>query len=148
MKRAEDCHLGKILCPGPMYLTVNKRVIDSLPEFKIVYFGVGKRNIVESRLYKGSPFLVETESIDKQPQGVKIYVTITSATKYRLETVGEIKVAKEKKFGARYSDYGFNFIINLRDPEHFTFRPEDSNKYYFSFAGSEDLASYYMGKLD
>ena len=37
---------------------LNKRVIDSLPEFRIVYFGVGRRNIVESRLYKNCPFIV------------------------------------------------------------------------------------------
>src|SRR5664280_2594543 len=127
---------------------LNKRVIDSLPEFKTVYFGVGKRNIVESRLYKGSPFLVKAESINRQPQNVKIYITITSATTYRLETIGKNKIAGNKKFGEKFSDFGFNFIISLRDPEHYAFRPEDSNKYYFSFAGSEDLASYYMGKLD
>src|SRR5512133_2085932 len=28
---------------------LNKRVIDSLPEFRTVYFGVGRRNFVESR---------------------------------------------------------------------------------------------------
>jgi capsular exopolysaccharide synthesis family protein len=128
--------------------SLNKRVMDSLPEFKIVYFGVGKRNIVESRLYKGSPFLVKTEAINRQPQNVKIYVTIISATTYRLETIGKNKITENKKFGERFSDYGFNFIISLRDPEHFAFRLEESNKYYFSFAGSEDLASYYLGNLD
>jgi capsular exopolysaccharide synthesis family protein len=127
---------------------LNKRVIDSLPEFKIVYFGVGKRNIVESRLYKDSPFQVKAEAIDYQPSIGKIYITITSAKTYLLESIGKTKIGQKQQFGDRYKEHGFNFIINLRDSKNFIFEPEKSNKYYFYFMRSEDLASYYMGKLD
>lgn len=127
---------------------LNKRVMDSLPEFGIVYFGVGKRNIVESQLYKRSPFQVTSEFRESQNPNVKIYITIISETSYILESIGNTTIEAKKKFGERVNDYGFNFIINLRNPEHYTFDEEESNKYYFSFARSEDLANRYMGKLE
>src|SRR5664280_1169899 len=42
--------------------SLNKRVIDSLPEFSVDYFGVGRRNIAETRLYKNCPFCIKTEA--------------------------------------------------------------------------------------
>jgi len=64
---------------------LNKRVIDSLPEFRIVYFGVGRRNIVESRLYKSCPFTVIAKSLDSQPAGIKASVRIISQTSFILD---------------------------------------------------------------
>ena len=62
--------------------SLNKRVIDSLPEFKVAYYGVGKRNIAETQLYKNCPFKVKSESIDVQPKNVKVNIIISSATTY------------------------------------------------------------------
>src|SRR5664280_1518934 len=47
--------------------SLNRRVIDSLPDFNTIYIGVGRRNIAETRLYKSCPFKVKTECIDNQP---------------------------------------------------------------------------------
>src|SRR5664280_1332141 len=55
--------------------SLNRRVIDSLPEFNVEYIGVGRRNIAETRLYKSCPFKVRAESIDNQ-SGSKVYVRI------------------------------------------------------------------------
>jgi tyrosine-protein kinase Etk/Wzc len=125
--------------------SLNKRVIDSLPEFRIVYFSIGRRNLVESRLNKNSPFKVITESIDYQP-GLEVNVRIISDSTCKL-TINGNKLEKELKFGDRFKEYGFDFIIDLRDPFHFKFNPEGSNKYYFYFSGSEGLANLYRGKL-
>jgi tyrosine-protein kinase Etk/Wzc len=125
---------------------LNKRVIDSLPEFRVVYFGVGKRNLVESLLYKDSPFCVKTTSIDYQP-GVKVNVKIISDSTYSLSINGNYKIDKDLKFGDRFSSSGFDFTIYLRDPRIFKYNSELSNKYYFYFASSESLANLYRGKL-
>jgi tyrosine-protein kinase Etk/Wzc len=125
---------------------LNKRVIDSLSEFRIVYFGIGRRNLVESRLYKRCPFQVIAENMNFQPGYTKVHVRITSDTTFGL-VINGYKVENKVRFGRRYKDFGFNFIINLRDPEHFKFNPEESNKYYFYFASSEELANFYRGKL-
>lgn len=129
---------------------LNKRVIDSLPEFKIVYFGVGRRNIVESRLYKRSPFKVQSEALDYQPRGInaKVYITITSDSTYNIENIGKTEINQPMKFGKKYTGHGFNFTIKLRYPELFSFDAGGSNKYYFYFTGSSDLALDYMASLE
>jgi tyrosine-protein kinase Etk/Wzc len=126
---------------------LNKRVIDSLPEFRIVYFGVGRRNIVESRLYKSCPFMVVTKSLNSQPGGVKANVRIISQTTFLLEINSNYNINKEIKFGDRFNEKGFDFIIKLRDDKSFRFNPEQSYKYYFYFTGSAGLANEYRGKL-
>jgi tyrosine-protein kinase Etk/Wzc len=125
---------------------LNKRVIDSLPEFRIEYFGVGKRNLVESRLYKNCPFKVKTQSLENQP-GLKVNIKITSGTGYTLTINGNNKSEKDVKFGERVNESGFDFVIDLQDPSHFKYNHEVSNKYYFYFSGSEGLANFYRGKL-
>ena len=126
---------------------LNKRVIDSLPEFRIVYFGVGRRNIVERRMYKSCPFRVLAKPIDSQPRGVKVNVRIISETSFFLEINSNYNIKREIKFGDRFNEKGFDFIINLRDTKGFIFDSDLSYKYYFFFAGSEELANEYRGKL-
>jgi tyrosine-protein kinase Etk/Wzc len=126
---------------------LNKRVIDSLPEFRTVYFGVGRRNFVESRMYKSCPFIVIAKSIDSQPHGVKVNIRITTDSTFVLEMNSNYNFKKEIKFGHRFNEKGFDIIINLREPEFFKFNPELSNKFYFYFTGSSELANSYRGKL-
>jgi tyrosine-protein kinase Etk/Wzc len=127
--------------------SLSKRVIDSLPEFRVSYYGVGRRNIAETRMYKNSPFIVITDSADMQPRNFKVNIRIISAGSYLMSIEGIEHSEKEVKFGERYSGYGFNFIINIRDRESFIFRPDVSNKFYFYFSGSEELANNYRGAL-
>lgn len=125
--------------------SLNKRVIDSLPEFRIFYYGVGRRNIAETRLYKNSPFKVLTESIDKQPRNQKVYIKITSSTTCLLKIEGTDEVQVE--FGKRYSENGFDFVLEIRDPDNYIFDPGVSNKYYFFFVSSDELANNYRRDL-
>jgi len=126
---------------------LNKRVIDSLPEFRIVYYAVGKRNIVEKRLYTQCPFIVKPESIDNQPMGLIVNIKIISDTTYLLGIDGNYKDLEPHIFGKRYIVSGFNFIIKLRNPKHFRLYTGESNKYYFYFMDSRELANEYSGKL-
>ena len=126
---------------------LNKRVIDSLPEFRTVYFGVGRRNFVESRMYKSCPFIVITKSVDSQPYGIKINVRIISEKSFFLEINSNYNIKREIKFGERFNESGLDFIINLRNSKVFKFNPEISNKYYFYFTGSSELANNYRGKI-
>lgn len=126
---------------------LNKRVIDSLPEFRTVYFGVGRRNIVESRLYKSCPFMVKTRSIDFQPKGVKVNVRIVSDSTLIVEIDGAYNIKEPLKIGDRFNEKEFDFQIIPRGSETYPYNPEGSNKYYFYFSGSAELANYYRGKL-
>jgi tyrosine-protein kinase Etk/Wzc len=127
---------------------LNKRVIDSLPEFRIVYFGIGRRNIVESRLYKNCPFVVKARSVNLQPKGIKVNVRLVSKTTFFLDINSNYNIKRELKFGERFNEKGFDFVINQRDPKNFTFDPGISNKYYFYFTSSEALANEYRSKLN
>jgi capsular exopolysaccharide synthesis family protein len=126
---------------------LNKRVIDSLPEFRIVYYAVGKRNIVEKRLYTQCPFTVKPESIDGQPERLNVNIRIISDTTYLLGIDGNYKDLEPHTFGKRYIGSGFNFIVKLRNPKHFKLYPGESNKYYFYFMDSREIANEYSEKL-
>jgi tyrosine-protein kinase Etk/Wzc len=127
--------------------SLNVRVMNSLPDFRMVYYGVGKRKIVESILYRRSPFKVITDSIDFQPNDVRIYIKITSDTTYILDFDGRFNDAFKMKFGESYRNRNFSFKISLRDPRNFKYNPEISNKYFFYFERPEILANLYRNKL-
>lgn len=127
--------------------SLSKRVIDSLPEFRISYYGVGRRNIAETRLYKNAPFKVITDYLDIQPRGIKVNIKINSASSYLLSIEGKENSEKEMKFGEQYNDHGFNFIIDIRARDNFVFKSGASNKFYFYFSTSEELANYFRGTL-
>jgi tyrosine-protein kinase Etk/Wzc len=127
---------------------LNKRVIDSLPEFKITYVAVGKRNIAEKQLYKDCPFKVISESVDNQNRKVRINVRINSPSTYMLSFNGNKKNEEPHNFGQQISSNNFKFIIDLRDRKNCRFNPDESNKYYFYFTNSEELANNYRNGLN
>jgi tyrosine-protein kinase Etk/Wzc len=127
--------------------SLNRRVIDSLHEFQVIYMNIGRRNVTESKLYNDCPFVVISDSLDYQPKRVKLYVTINSNKQYSLKINGDYNITKELEFGQRFLWKGFDFIINLRYPEKFTMNDKTSNKFYFYFENPEDLANSYRGKL-
>lgn len=127
--------------------SLNKRVIDSLPDFKVAYYGVGRRNIAETQLYKDCPFRVISESVDVQPKNIRVNIIISSATTYSLVINGNKNFEKGLKFGRQFNKYGFDFIIELRDKNSFRFNPKVSNKFYFYFTSSDELANNYRANL-
>ena len=121
-------------------------MIDSLPDFKVAYYGVGKRNIAETQLYNNCPFRVTSESINVQPSD-RVNIIINSATTYSLEINGNKNVEKGLKFGQPFNKYGFNFIIEMRDGNNYKYNPKVSNKFYFYFTSSDELANNYRANL-
>ncbi len=61
---------------------LNNKVMEALPDFHVVYVAVGRRGIVESRLYKNSPFVVKYDTLAKQPMGLRAFVKVISPDKY------------------------------------------------------------------
>jgi tyrosine-protein kinase Etk/Wzc len=127
---------------------LNLRVIDSLPEFKVNYVALGRRTIVEKRLYIDCPFEVISDSLDYQPAGVKLNIKILESDSYTLEINDNYNVEETLKFGQLFKKKGFNFKIKLRDPLNYKFDPDASHKFYFTFENSIDLARSYQSKLD
>jgi tyrosine-protein kinase Etk/Wzc len=126
---------------------LNYRVMKELKEFHVVYTAVGKRGLVESRMYNTCPFRVVYDSLDIQPKGVKVGITILSDQKYRVELNSGLNFKKEMNFGERFSNYGFDFIIERRKPNISSYIQEGSNSYYFYFTDPGSLASQYRFNL-
>ena len=52
--------------------SLNYKVMQELNDFHVEYIGIGRRNIVELRMYNNSPFVVVYDSLEKQiswPEG-------------------------------------------------------------------------------
>jgi len=125
---------------------LNYRVMEELSDFHVVYVSIGRRGIVESRIYKNAPFIVEYDSLDKQTKGVAVTVRFLSQDKYELEINSDIDFKKTMSFGERFNEMGFDFTI-VPDSERFTFDPDESNRYYFYFVSPIALANQYRHKL-
>lgn len=127
--------------------SLNKRVMDSLPEFHIVYVIIGKRGITEQRIYKQSPFFVVYDSLIDNNLGRKVNIEILSHEKYKLTINNQSNTSDTLEFGQRFTNHGFDFEIHLRDSAGYKFDKEARNKYYFYFTSPDVLASQYSNKL-
>lgn len=125
--------------------TLNKRVIDSLPEFHIGYVRVGRRNIVERRLYKDSPFIVIPEPGKIQP-GNRVNVRFTPDDKIVININGGQDIEKTISTGEKFTEGGFSFTIGSRNNEKI-YKEYLSNKYFFWFDRPADVANQYRSIL-
>jgi capsular exopolysaccharide synthesis family protein len=127
--------------------TLNDSVMINLKDFNVVYMAIGKRRIVESKMYKSCPFRVVYNSLEMQPKGRKVGIKILSEQKYLIELNGDINFKSEMNFGERFSKYGFDFSIERRNLEGSVYSDASSNNYYFYFTEPLSLANEYRTKL-
>ena len=127
--------------------SLNYQVMRELEEFHVAYMGVGKREIAKIRLYMTSPFIIRYDSLELEPKEVKVGIKILSEQKFRIELDKDTNFVKEMNFGDRFSEFGFDFIVERRDPESLVYFRDSSNKYYFWFTDPGSLANQYLGKL-
>ncbi len=126
---------------------LNKKVMEELKEFNVVYTGIGRRKIVETRMYKTCPFKVTYESISMQRIGEKISVELLSDTTFILKINSSRNFEKTMKVGERFAEMGYNFVIEPRIPGGKLMNYTSSNNYTFYFTTPESLANEYRSKL-
>jgi len=127
--------------------SLNLRVMNEMPAFHVVYVAVGKRNIVEKRQYNSSPFIVIFDSLEKQILNRPVNIKIISEENFILELDGNNNFKKELRFGERFKEKGYDFVINRRNGNSIKFNPGESNKYYFYFVSPNNLANQYKSGL-
>ena len=127
---------------------LNYKVMGGLEDFHVVYIGVGRRGIVESRMYKSSPFKVIYDSLDLQVKGVRIRVELLSDTMFRLGINGNPNSKRNMRFGERFNEQGFDFTIVPRFPGGKLLGYNSSDNYSFYFTDTESLANEYRSKLN
>jgi capsular exopolysaccharide synthesis family protein len=125
---------------------LNDSVMKKLEDFHVVYVSVGRRGIVESRMYKTCPFRVIYDSLELQPKR-RVDIEILSDTSYKINLNGDLNLEFNKNFGERFKEQGFDFIVIPRFPGRKIIVNNSSNKYYFYFIDPENLANQYRGKL-
>jgi tyrosine-protein kinase Etk/Wzc len=127
--------------------SLNLKAMKSLEEFHVVYVGVGRRGIVETKLYNSCPFKVVYDSLENEPKQIKVEIEILSNERYHIKLNGGLNFEDEKKFGERFSKYDFDFILERRNAQDSVYLRNESNKYYFYFTDPQNLANEYRAKL-
>lgn len=126
---------------------LNYKVMKELTDFHVIYIEVGKRGIVESRMYKTCPFKVVYNSLDAQPKGIPVNIEILSDTTFKLLIDGNLNIERKMNVGERFSAKGFDFTIEPRTPGRSLMVNSSSTHYIFSFTDPEALANEYRSKL-
>lgn len=128
-------------------LSLNYQVMQALKEFHVTIVGVGRRGIVESRIYNSAPFSVKYYSLEDQTKGKRVNINIVSQEKYVISFKDTAEFSREMAFGERFNERGFDFVIEPRFYRNNAFDEEKSNKYYFWFEDPAALANSYRNRL-
>lgn len=128
--------------------SLNLRVINELPDFHVTYLGVGRRGIAETRMYNDCPIVLIYDTLSKQDINLPITIVVTSREEIQIEINGDVKINDTLKFGQRFNKEGFDFTVNLRNPESFIFREDVINSYKVTFESPINLANAYRGALN
>ena len=143
--------------------TLNRRVIEELPELHVAYVPVTRYGVQGQRLYMESPFLM-TKRTDNQPEGVPMTIIFTGPDSYTVEVDEEklevwVKDQKslvkefpapettdlEYKLGQPFQYHGFNFIVEQRDSMKSVFG--ENNRYLVWFESPDILTNDYRSGL-
>lgn len=127
--------------------SLNYRVLLELPDFHVVYVGIGKRSIAETRMYKYAPFKVLYDSLHKQRTGLPVSIRILSSENYKLEIDGDPKFSKVLAFNEKFNEVGFDFKI-VPNSTYNSYDPDASNRYFFYFVSPVNLANQYRSKIN
>ena len=126
---------------------INLQVMNKLEDFNVVYKNVGRRGIVESRMYKTCPFIVKYDSLESQQKNYIIGIEVLKDNQYKILKDGKLFNDITMSFGARLKRNGFDFVIMPRIPQGSVYNNNSSNIYSFYFKDPETLASEYRNKL-
>jgi tyrosine-protein kinase Etk/Wzc len=127
--------------------TLNDSVIMKLKDFNIVYTRVGKRGIVETQMYKKSPFKVVIDSLNKEFPFETFSIQVLSDKVFKIEPDSSPVSSISRSFGERLKINGSSFSLIPRFSEGHIYDNNGSNKYYISFVNPHDIANEYRSKL-
>ncbi|MFC2096236.1 GumC family protein [Bacteroidota bacterium] len=117
-------------------------------DFGVLYVGVGRREIAESKMYHNCPFIVIPDTAFEQLNNYPVNIKILSNKEYLLEINDQFNIKRKLQFGETFNTEIFQFKIELRNPENYDFNESSSNKYFFFFNNINTLAKQYRAKLN
>ncbi|MDX9929782.1 MAG: polysaccharide biosynthesis tyrosine autokinase [Bacteroidales bacterium] len=133
--------------------SLNRMVIDSLPERHVEYTMIGRRGIAESRQYKSTPFIVIPDSSGYRPPWE--FSVWTYDDSFAIALKGNPEPGERWSYGSVITDsiltpgtdQPYSFIIRERDDRSLVPEVTISNRYYFGFPSLDALANKYRSKL-
>jgi len=128
--------------------SLNLRVMKELSDFHVSYVAIGRRGIAEKRQFTECPIVIVYDSLYKQSFNVPIAIKILPQNEFLLEINGNRNIKKRLKFGDRFKEEGFDFIVKLKEPGKYTYEENISNRYKAWFESPESLANTYRSTLN
>ena len=128
--------------------TLNRRVIEDLPEHHIAYVPIARHGIQWQRTYGTSPFVLRKLD-DKQPAGKVMAIKFTGPDSYRIEVDNDNKRKQknednEFKVGEVYNLHGFNWVLEKRDS---TRQLNAGQRWHVWFESPDNLVNQYRSGL-
>lgn len=130
--------------------SLNRRVIEELPEHHIAYLPVARHGVEWQRTYKTSPFVLNKID-DDQPAGRLMTIRFTSPDTYQVEVNHDSKrrnkgddTDREFRLGEIYDLHGFNFIMELRDSTKLI---TTGQRWHVWFESPDQLVNLYRSRL-
>ncbi len=141
--------------------TLNKRVIEDMPEMHVAYVPVTRNGIKGQRTYKTSPFVLRKLS-EMQPEGVAMTIRFTEGDRYTVEinaeqltawrksnkgsgSAGELNQQKEYLPGEPFEQGGFSFTVEPRDSARTIYG--ETNRWLVWFESLPALTNHYVSSL-
>ncbi len=130
--------------------TLNRRIIEELPEHHIAYVPVTRNGIQGQRTYKTSPFIL-LKSAEEQPTNRPFTVRFTGPDTYTISLQekpngksGKDDSERAFKLGEAYNLNGFNFTVGRRDSASVI---DEDQRWLVWFESPDQLTNVYRGSL-
>ena len=130
--------------------TLNRRVVEDLPEHHVAYIPVARNGIQGQRTYMTSPFVLR-KLADKQPFDKSLTIKLTGTDTYTVtpqdKPSGKVKKGdseREFRIGESYNFNGFNFSVEPRDSSS---QFSDGQRWLVWFESPDRLTNIYRNSL-
>lgn len=136
--------------------TLNRRVIEDLPEHHVAYVPLARNGIQWQRTYKTSPFVLKSLK-ENQPTGKQVMIRFTGSDTFTIEpketsgnkrkrsgTAKSENREREFKIGEAYDFFGFNFTVERRDS---TKQISEGQRWLVWFESPDRLTNIYRSGL-
>lgn len=130
--------------------TLNRRVVEDLPEHHVAYIPVARNGIQGQRTYMASPFVLR-KLADKQPFDKSLTIKFTGPDTYTVtpqdKPSGKVKKGdseREFRIGEAFDFYGFNLVVEPRDSSS---QFSDGQRWLVWFESPDRLTNIYRTSL-
>jgi tyrosine-protein kinase Etk/Wzc len=96
---------------------LTEQTIKSL-DFKVTYYEILKNYLIKRRRYEKVPFIIQTDSLDKNILGYNIYIKILNDSEVKININGGYDISRTIRLNEKFKadDFSFTVIRNFEIP--------------------------------